>query len=206
MAATEATRELVTGIILAAGTSSRLGRPKQLLDLAGRPVLQHVLEALQSAPVDEIIVVLGHRAHDIAAAIPPTGRIRLAVNRDYSAGQSTSFRLGLRAASDRSQAALILLGDQPGIRVDAITAVIETWRNGTAAAVQAAYEGVPGHPILFDRSLWAELEWAEGDEGARGLLAGHPQWRSLVEVGGSPPLDIDTEADYARVRANFGDV
>jgi molybdenum cofactor cytidylyltransferase len=205
MARTHPPRRFVTGIILAAGSSSRLGRPKQLLDLAGKPVLQHVVEALQQAGVDEIVVVLGHRADDVAAAVPPAGRVRFAINPDHAAGQSTSFRLGLRAASDRSHAALILLADQPGIRTDAIMAVIEAWRNGLADAVQATYQGVPGHPILFDRSLWAELEGAEGDEGARAILAAHPQWRSVVEVGGSPPPDIDTEADYARVRAEFGD-
>ncbi|HSL66979.1 MAG TPA: nucleotidyltransferase family protein [Actinomycetota bacterium] len=193
----------ITGIVLAAGGSSRLGRPKQLLDLAGKPVLQHVLETLQAAGVDEIVVVLGHRADEIAASIPEGVRVRLAINPDHALGQSTSFRAGLRDASDRSQGAVILLGDQPGVRVDAVVAVIEAWRGGSAVAVQAAYRGVPGHPVLFDRSLWPELERAEGDEGARGMLAANPGWRTLVEVGGSPPLDIDTEDDYARVRAQF---
>ncbi len=196
-------RDFVTGIILAAGTSSRLGRPKQLLDLAGKPVLQHVIDVLRSAPVDEIVLVLGHRADEIAAAVPATGHARLVVNANYSAGQSTSFRTGLRAASDRSRAAVILLGDQPGIRLEAVTAVIEAWRGGGAGAVQAAYGGVPGHPVLFDRSLWSELERAQGDEGARGILAAHPRWRTLVEIGGEPPRDIDTEDDYARARAEF---
>jgi molybdenum cofactor cytidylyltransferase len=196
-------RQYVTGIVLAAGTSSRLGRPKQLLDLAGKPVLQHVVETLQSAPVDEIVVVLGHRAEEIAAAVALNDRVRLAINPDFGSGQSTSFRAGLLAAGDRSQAAVILLGDQPGIRAEAVTAVIEAWGSGRGPAVQATYQGVPGHPVLFDRSVWMDLERAEGDEGARGLLASHPRWRALVEVGGSPPLDIDTEDDYARVRAEF---
>jgi molybdenum cofactor cytidylyltransferase len=193
----------VTGIVLAAGTSSRLGRPKQLLDLAGRPVLQHVVETLHSARVDEIVVVLGHRAEEIATAMPLSDRVRLATNPDFASGQSTSLRAGLLAAGDRSQAAVILLGDQPGMRAEAVTAVIEAWGSGRGPAVQATYRGVPGHPVLFDRSVWADLEVAEGDEGARGLLASHPQWRALVEVGGSPPLDIDNEEDYARVRAEF---
>lgn len=173
------------------------------MDLAGKPVLQHVIETLHSAPVEEIVVVLGHRADEIMAALPATGRARFTVNSDYSAGQSTSFRTGIRAASDRSQAAVVLLGDQPGIRANVVTAVIEAWRSQGAAAVQAAYGGVPGHPVLFDRSLWPELERAEGDEGARGILAAHPQWRALVEVGGQPPRDIDTEDDYAAARAEF---
>jgi molybdenum cofactor cytidylyltransferase len=195
--------QFVTGIVLAAGTSSRLGRPKQLLDLAGRPVLQHVVETLQSAPVDEIVVVLGHRAEEIAAVVPLNDRVRLATNPYFGSGQSTSLRAGLLAAGDRSNAAVILLGDQPGMRAEAVTAVIEAWGSGRGPAVQAAYGGVPGHPVLFDRSVWTELEGAEGDEGARGLLASHPQWRALVEVGGSPPQDIDNEEDYARVRAEF---
>jgi len=198
-------RDFVTGIILAAGTSTRLGRPKQLLDLAGKPMLEHVIDVLQSAPVAEVVVVLGHWAGEIAAAVPLTGRTRFAVNADYSEGQSTSFRTGLRAASDRSRAAVILLGDQPGIRLEAVTAVIESWRGGGAGAVaiQAVYRGVPGHPVLFDRSLWPELQQVEGDEGARGILAAHPEWRTLVEIGGEPPRDIDTEDDYARARAEF---
>jgi len=196
-------RDFVTAIILAAGTSTRLGRPKQLLDLAGKPVLQHVIDVLQSTPVDEIVVVLGHRADEIAAAVTATGHVRFAVNADYSAGQSTSFRTGLRAASDRSRAAVILLGDQPGIRPGAVTEVIDAWRRGGPIAVQAAYGGVLGHPVLFDRSLWPELERAEGDEGARGILAAHPQWRTLVDVGGEPPRDIDTEEDYERARTEF---
>lgn len=196
-------RGFVTGIVLAAGTSSRLGRPKQLLDLAGKPVLQHVLETLRAAGVDEIVVVLGHRADEVAAALPAAAEARLAINPDFGSGQSTSFRTGLRAASDRSDAAVILLGDQPGVRAQTVMTVIEAWKRKPAPAVQAAYEGVPGHPVLFDRSVWSELEQAEGDEGARGILADHPLWRTLVEVGGSPPLDIDTAADYARVRAQF---
>lgn len=195
----------VTGVILAAGASTRLGRPKQLLELAGKPVLQHVVETLRSAPVDEVVVVLGHRADEIAPAVPTAARARLAVNADYWAGQSTSLRTGLRSASDQSRAAVILLGDQPGIRRDVVAAVIDAWRRGGpgAVAVQAAYGGVPGHPVLFDRSLWRELERAIGDEGARGILAAHPQWRTLVEVGGVPPRDIDTEADYSQARAEF---
>jgi molybdenum cofactor cytidylyltransferase len=196
-------RQFVTGIVLAAGTSSRLGRPKQLLDLAGRPVLRHVVETLHLAPVDEIVVVLGHRAEEIAAAVPLNDRVRLATNPDFASGQSTSLRAGLLAAGDQSQAAVILLGDQPGMRAEAVKALIEAWRSGAGPVVQATYGGAPGHPVLFDRSVWTELERAEGDEGARGLLASHPVWRTLVEVGGSPPLDIDSEDDYERVRAEF---
>jgi molybdenum cofactor cytidylyltransferase len=197
--------EHITGIVLAAGTSSRLGRPKQLLNLAGKPVLRHVIETLAETPVDEIVVVLGHRADEMRSAIAGA-KLRVAVNQDYRAGQSSSLRTGLNAASERSRAAVILLGDQPGVRSTSVKAVIQAWRDGGALAVQASYSGVPGHPALFDRSTWPELLQVEGDEGARSILAGHPQWRTLIEVGGSPPLDVDTEEDYERLRAQFEDV
>jgi molybdenum cofactor cytidylyltransferase len=203
MATTRSAREFVTGIVLAAGTSSRLGRPKQLLTLAGKPVLRHVIDALDSTEVDEVVVVLGHRVDEILRAVPTTGRVRVCINDEYPAGQSTSLRAGLRAASDRSHAALILLGDQPGVRPAAVKLVIEAWRGGRTRAVQAGYGGVPGHPVLFDRSLWPQLEQVMGDEGARGILAAHPEWRTLVEVGGPAPLDVDTEEDFARLRADF---
>ena len=200
-----ATRDsFVSGIVLAAGTSSRLGRPKQLLELAGKPVLQHVLETLRSSPVDEIVVVLGHRAEEIGAAVvPDVTRTRVAINPDFHAGQSTSLRAGLSATSDRSEAAVILLGDQPGISREAIRAVVEAWMGGRGPVVQASYGGTPAHPVLFDRSVWPDLEQAVGDEGARSILASNPGWRSLVEIDAPLPLDIDTEADYARVRSQF---
>ncbi len=154
---------MINGIVLAAGTSSRLGRPKQLLDLGGRSVLRWVLDA----------------------ALP-----------DYLQGQSTSIRAGLRALDEGSQAAVVLLADQPGIRADAIDSVIAGWRKGAGPIVQASYDGKPAHPTLLSRELWPELEALTGDEGARSFIAAHARRRSLVEVGGEPPDDIDTEADY----------
>jgi molybdenum cofactor cytidylyltransferase len=194
---------VITGIILAAGSSQRLGRPKQLLELAGKPVLQHVVDAAVAARLDEVLVVLGHMATDIAGAVPPRDSVRIAVNPRHAEGQSTSLRTGLRAANVDSDAAVVLLGDQPGIRADAIEAVVRAWLDEGGPVVQASYGGHPAHPTLFERSIWQEIEGAIGDEGARGILGSHPEWRRLVEVGGVVPDDIDTEDDYARVRASF---
>jgi molybdenum cofactor cytidylyltransferase len=194
---------VITGIVLAAGASSRLGRPKQLLGLGGKPVLQHVIDAAVTAPLDEVVVVLGHEAKEIAAAVRAKGVVRFAINPGYAEGQSNSLRVGLEAADARSGAALVLLGDQPGIRPDAIAAVVGAWKEGGKMMIQAAYGGRAAHPTLFDRSVWTELEGMSGDEGARSLLANRPEWRVTVEVGGQPPDDIDTEEDYQRVRAAF---
>jgi molybdenum cofactor cytidylyltransferase len=189
--------------VLAAGTSSRLGRPKQLLDVGGIPLLQHVVDASVASPLDEIVIVLGHAAGEIAQAIRTEERVRMVLNHRYATGQSSSLVAGLRASDRRSDAAVILLGDQLGIRLDAIVAVIRAWHETGGPVVQASYGGKPGHPTLFGRSVWAELEAVTGDEGARRIIASHPEWRSLVEIGGDPPDDVDTEDDYRRIRASF---
>ncbi|HEX9236472.1 MAG TPA: nucleotidyltransferase family protein [Actinomycetota bacterium] len=189
-------------MILAAGASTRLGRPKQLLPLAGKPVLQHVLDAAAGSPVDDIILVLGHLAPDIEEAVRLPANARLTVNPDFPDGLASSLRMGLAAAGS-SGAAAVLLGDQPGIRADVIARLVDAWRTGQGPVVQAVYRGRPGHPTMFDRSLWGDLRLVEGDEGARWLLARNPQWVVRIEVGGEPPVDIDTDADYAKIRSSF---
>ena len=192
-------------VILAAGASTRLGRPKQLLDLGGMPVIRRVCEASLRAAVDDVVVVLGHDAEAVRDALPDAGpRLRALRNERYREGQSTSLVAGIRAMHPEAGAALVLLGDQPEIRVDAIDAVLARWRSDGGDLVQAAYSGTAAHPMLFDRSMWPELEAATGDEGARGILAQHRDQRILVEVGGRPPRDIDTAQDYERIKASFG--
>ena len=193
---------MITGVVLAAGTSSRLGRPKQLLDLGGKPVLQHVVDAALAGGLDEVVVVVGHAAAAVEAALLHQEQVRFVHNPGFGEGQSTSLRAGLRAAAPDAEAAVILLGDQPQIRPDAIRAVAEAWRQGAGPVIQACYRGLDAHPTLFDRSLWPELERLTGDEGARSLLATLPT-KSRVDVGGLPPADIDTSDDYERAREAF---
>jgi molybdenum cofactor cytidylyltransferase len=167
-------------------------------------VLQHVLDAAAASRLDRIVVVLGHAAQDVAARLRLPPRSGILLNQEYAEGQSTSLRAGLQSAGPEAVAAVVLLGDQPGVRAEAIEAVVQAWRAGKGPVVQASYEGRPAHPTLFDRSVWSELGQVQGDEGARSILIAHPEWHSTVEVGGRPPEDIDTEEDYARVKAAFG--
>jgi molybdenum cofactor cytidylyltransferase len=197
---------VISGVVLAAGTSSRLGRSKQLLDLGGIPVIRHVVDAARAtSSLQEVVVVLGHEAGRVAGALAAAEGLRFVINPDYAQGQSTSLRAGLRALGPEVEAAVVLLGDQPEVRSAAIDAVIEAYRSGRGPVVQASYSGIPSHPTLLARAVWEELvAGAAGDEGARGALAGHPEWRWSVEMGGSPPSDIDTETDYERVSRRFG--
>ena len=189
----------VTGIVLAAGTSSRLGQPKQLLELDGRPLLQHAIDAMEDSGLFDIVVVLGHRADQIASAVKTGPGSRIVVNPDYAKGQATSLRAGLSAADESSQAAVVILGDQPAITGLMVRTVVETYIATRAKVVQAAFSGKPNHPTLFDRELWPDLLKIEGDQGAREVLKKHPEWVVRVEFGGDLPPDLDTWEDYERL-------
>ena len=181
-----------------------MGRSKVLLDLDGRPVVRHVVDTALASAVDRVVVVVGREAEAVERAVAGDERVRTVRNPDYRDGQSTSLRAGLAALEPEVGAAVILLGDQPGIATSAVNAVIEAWRDGRGPVVQASYSGFPGHPTLCDRSIWSQVRAIKGDVGLRALLREHSDWVTVVEVGGSAPHDIDTEEDYARVRAAFG--
>jgi molybdenum cofactor cytidylyltransferase len=189
----------VTGIVLAAGSSSRLGRPKQLLDLGGRPLLQHAVDAMEGSGLVDIVLVLGHRAEEVASAVQTGPDTRTVVNPDYLQGQATSLRVGLDAADEKSQAAVVILGDQPAVGALHVRTVVETYLSTGAKVVQAAFSGKPNHPTLFERSVWPELKAIEGDQGAREVLRTHPEWVVRVEFGGEVPSDLDTWEDYERL-------
>lgn len=190
----------VTGIVLAAGTSSRLGQPKQLLELGGRPLLQHAIDAAEEAGLFDVVVVLGHRVDDVKAAVKLGKGTRVVVNPDFAQGQATSLRAGIQAADPSSKAAVVLLGDQPAVDAASLRTLIDAYERTESPVVQASYSGRPGHPVLFDRSLWGDLEAIDGDKGARDLLKSHPEWVEWVELGGDVPADLDTWQDYERLR------
>ncbi len=190
---------MIVGIVLAAGTSSRLGRPKQLLSFRGRPLTQHVIDAAVAAGLDEVIVVLGERSAEVNAALTRPPQARVVVNPDYLQGQSSSLRAGLRAAGPEPRAAVILLGDQPTVGAGAIRAVVAEYERRGGPVVRATYGGVPGHPVLIDRSVWVDVEAIEGDVGARELLADHPEWVTEVALGADRPHDVDSWDDYQRL-------
>ena len=189
----------VFGIILAAGRGTRMGRPKQLLPLDGRPLLQHVVDAAAAAPLDGVVLVLGHAAEAVVAALRLPPGVVVVVNPLHEAGQSTSLRAGLDHVPEGARAGAILLGDQPEVRVEAIRAVVAAQAVSDAPILRAAYGGRASHPVVLDRSVWPEVEALGGDAGGRAHIAAHAGRVELVEVGGVPPEDIDTPEDHARL-------
>jgi molybdenum cofactor cytidylyltransferase len=189
---------VVGGIVLAAGGGSRFGGTKQLAELGGRPLLEHALASL--APLRPRVVVLGHEAEAILAAVDLQG-VRAIVCPDWAEGQAASLRCGVEALGD-VDAALVVLGDQPRITAAAVAAVAAAAAPGRGApviaAARATYGGRPGHPVLLGRPLLERVGELRGDVGFRDILRGE-EIRE-VEVGGlADPVDIDTREELARL-------
>jgi molybdenum cofactor cytidylyltransferase len=188
-----------------------MGRPKQLLPIDGRPLLQIVVDNALDSQLDEIILVLGAEAESVRAALDPVSvsRIHVVVNPDHASGQSSSLRAGLAAADDGARGAAILLGDQPGVTSDLIDRVLDLFAAGHTRLLRPEYGGdgiprVPGHPVLLARSVWPETARLTGDAGARSLIRDHPDWLATLHVDGDPPPDIDDWQDYQRVCSDAG--
>lgn len=190
----------VAGVVLAAGASTRLGQPKQLLPLAGRPLLAHVLAAAEASPLDPLLLVLGHEAEAVLAAVAP-GRARVLLNLAYAEGQSTSVRLAVAALPAQVAAAVFLLGDQPAVSPEVVARLVAAFRTRGAPIVQPRYTQGPGNPVLIARTFFPELLALSGDTGARPLLRRHAERLLLVDVGEyQRPADVDTWEEYERLR------
>ncbi len=172
---------MITGIVLAAGGSSRFGSPKQVHRVRGRPMLEWPLAALAAAPVDERLVVLGAHADAIAGTVALHGA-RPVMCAGWAGGQAASLRAGLAAADDRATAALVLLGDGPDVSSEAIARVLGEARRRPGEALRAGYGGGLGHPVVLPRAVWAGLPRA-GDAPGRGVRFETVDCRDLSEPG-----------------------
>ena len=188
----------VSAIVLAAGASKRFGVPKQLLPLAGKAIIEHVLETVRATSVDEVVVVLGHAAGQIAEHIPAD--CRMVFNEHWEAGISSSIRAGLEAIDRRAEAVLFVLADQPLITVAALERILEAYYATTKPIVASECQGQRGIPALFDRCFFPELKNLQGDVGGRQIIARFPDKVVSVEVE-SPEIlwDIDTATDYEKI-------
>ncbi len=143
----------IHGIVLAAGLSRRLGRPKQLLDLGGQPLVAHVVQRALAAGLDGVVVVTGHEREAVEAAVAGPG-VTITFNPDFATGQASSLIAGVDRVPADADAIVVLLSDQPTISIDAIAAVIAARRETAAPIVMATYGEVRSHPTLIGRELF----------------------------------------------------
>ena len=190
----------ITGIVLAAGKGSRMGRTKQLLPYRDQTLLECVVDNACASTLDRIIVVLGFQADALARLIVGRG-VTVVLNPSYESGQSTSLRAGLQAVTDEADAVLFLLGDQPLVTSETINRILSDYeRSQHSPVVLPVFEGKRGNPALFSRETFARIEALNGDCGARSLFAEYAG--RILEVTVNDPsilTDIDTEEDYHRL-------
>jgi nicotine blue oxidoreductase len=186
--------EPVAGLLLAAGAGRRFGGPKALADLDGEPLVRRALRVLEAAGCTPIRVVLGAAADEVRALLPDPGLAVVA--EDWATGMGASLRAGLAALTkiDGPSAALVHLVDLPWVGPDILTRVAA--HPTEDAVARAAYEGVPGHPVLLGRKWWPEIaQTAQGDRGARDWLATRTDLKLIECADLGSGRDVDRRAD-----------
>ena len=193
------TGAFVTGLVLGAGGSQRLGRPKQLLPYRDGTLLGHVVGVARACSFDQLVVALGGAAEEVRGEVDLDGAA-VVVNDAYGTGCSSSIAAALRIVDPRCDVLVLMLGDQPGVTAATVAALLAG--RGDAPLAVCRYEDGRGHPIAFARSTFGALADLHGDKGVWRLLDQRAGEVTEVAVEGAIPLDVDTEEDYAAVLAS----
>lgn len=183
-------------VLLAAGASSRMGQPKQLLSIHGKPLLRHVAEIALTAPVSPVVVVLGANAERIQPTLAGLAA-HVVVNDSWQSGMASSLRAGIQTLASLAPelaGAVIALGDQPDFSAAHVTKLIEAHKQSGRAIVATQHRGTLMPPALFAATHFAELTSLPGDAGARTLFQSHADHVTIVPVDSL--ADLDTPEDY----------
>jgi molybdenum cofactor cytidylyltransferase len=193
-------RKFVSGLILGAGASQRFGEPKQLLPFGNTTLLGWVVSQAQLAnALDETIVVLGRSADEVRERVD-FGNTRVVENPVFSEGCASSYRAGIAGIDPRSDAIMIILGDRPGITPEIINRLADEWQQSDAPIALCVYEGGrKGHPMIFARPLFDQLEVLHGDKAAWKLVDANASAVLEVELPLPFPEDINTREDFERI-------
>jgi molybdenum cofactor cytidylyltransferase len=193
----------VGAVVLAAGRSTRMGEPKQLLRLGKSTVLEQTLDNILGARVDDVVLVLGSSAEIIRRQVPASTfeGLKVVVNEAYGQGMASSLREGLSALDPQIDAALIVLADQPFVRPETFGRIVDRYRRSEAEIVIPTHKGSRGNPVLLGRAVFPEILALDGDIGCRAIFGGHLEGIVMVEVDDAGILiDIDNKADYERLQ------
>jgi molybdenum cofactor cytidylyltransferase len=190
---------VISGILLAAGESRRMGSPKALLRYQGQTFIERICATFLAAQVDELVVVLGAHAEVLGSAVPHHPAVRTVINTRYFQGQLSSLMAGIGALSSASKAAVVNLVDHPLVTVETIRALIASFRAAPLPILIASYQGRRGHPVLFSSLVYGEILAAPLDQGAKVVVRKDPTRVRVIECDDPGILaDIDTPEEYAR--------
>ena len=190
---------IISGLILGAGASQRLGPPKQLLSFRGTTMLGWVVAQAQRAKgLDEVIVVLGRAADQVRERVD-FGAARVVENPVFGEGCASSYRAGLGALHPESSAIMIILGDQPGITPEIIDRVAEQWRQKESVIALCSYRRRKGHPMIFAQSMFDQLVGLHGDKAAWKLVDANAGLVQEIYFDLPFPDDVNTPQDFEKL-------
>lgn len=193
----------VSAVLLAAGESRRMGRPKQLLPIGDRTAIEMAIENLLASPVSEVIVVLGYKANEIAERISYLP-VKIVINTDYTRGMSSSVKAGLKAVSDMAEGVLFAHGDQPFVTPMVIDKLVSAFSQG-AFIVLPIYQGKTGHPVILDIKYRQDILEMDEGLGLRQVIRKYSDDIQRVEVDSPAVLmDMDEMKEYHRQLEQFG--
>ena len=196
-------RDSIAGVVLAAGTSSRMGRNKLFLEVAGQSVLRRAVATAVDAGLDPVLVVLGHESERAHAELPGLP-CQVVLNPAYQEGIHSSLRTGIAAVPERCPAAVVLLADMPLVNATMIRALVERYRAGPVPLVVSDYEGIDAPPILYDRRLFPEFRSLEGEGCGKRVVKRHAAEAVRIRWPSGALTDLDRPEDVERVRAALG--
>ena len=197
-------KNTTTGIILAAGASTRFGRPKQLLRLKDRCLIEWVLDAALDSELCRIILVLGYAHQKIRQALGEKlrhAKLQIEVNPQFQKGQSHSLKVGLSRVIDTSPAVMFLLADQPLVDAETINCLLDKFWSADKDIGVPTYRGKRGTPSIFRKNFYPQIMKITGDTGARQIIREHPD--RVLEIEIKDPrlfLDVDTAEDLKRIK------
>jgi len=194
--------KMIWAMILAAGESKRMGKPKLLLPFGGKTIIETVIKSVIQSKVEGVLVVLGSDCEKIKEKIKNFS-LKITVNPDFQSGMLSSVQKGFQALPKNAQAVLVILGDQPSISTAVINKIINAYKKTGKGIVLPVYRKNRGHPVLIDVKYREEVEKLSPDLGLRGTVYSHPEDILEIEVDTSNIVrDIDDEVDYKRELEN----
>lgn len=190
----------IGAIVMAAGSSSRLGKPKQLLLFQGETLLERAISTAKGVDFSEYVLILGGNADKIQSTIDLSNS-KVLINHNWSSGMSSSLQLGLRYLNENYQidAVVMLLCDQPFVNSKIINSIIDKFKETKKGIIASKYGKSLGVPALFDRKYFGEILNLKSSEGAKKIIYSHPEDTDSVDFP-LGAIDIDTQEDYEKLK------